>query len=198
MAPSTKRGLTALSFDDGPHVKYTARLLDIAKAYQAKFTFFVVGEKAVKQKSLLIRMRDEGHEIGNHSWTHPNFEHLPDALVQEEIRRCHCLIRDVTGAAPKLFRPPYGSISSTQREWVENHFRCHTTLWNIDSLDWRYRDCESVLKRILYQDLRDSVVLLHDIYASSIAASQKILEEMMVRGLECATISHLRSSLGMI
>ena len=69
MAPSTKRGLTALSFDDGPHVKYTARLLDIAKAYQAKFTFFVVGEKAVKQKSLLIRMRDEGHEIGNHSWT---------------------------------------------------------------------------------------------------------------------------------
>lgn len=187
---------TSLSFDDGPHAKNTSRLLDIAKDYDAKFTFFVIGQRAAEHKELLTRMRDEGHEIGNHSWTHLNFKHSLDNVVKDEVERCHRRIFDVTGTPPKLFRPPYGAIHPHQKLWLETTLGYQIALWNLDTLDWRHQNCEAIYRKLTSQSLNNLVVLLHDIYNSTIVATQKILERVTDQKMRCLTISELRTALG--
>src|SRR6186713_1076398 len=107
----------ALTFDDGPNATLTPKLLDLLAARHLKATFFVVGQNAADHPEILKRAVREGHEIANHSWSHPNLGKMSDEAVRRELRRTDETINAAIGVRPTLFRPPYGSITPRQKHW---------------------------------------------------------------------------------
>src|SRR5437588_9377416 len=105
----------ALTFDDGPSAKLTPRLLDLLAARHIKATFFLIGENAADYREIVAREAREGHEIANHSWSHPTLAKMSDDGVRSQLRRTEDAIRSSIGTAPTLLRPPYGSISARQK-----------------------------------------------------------------------------------
>ena len=117
---NTDKKRVALTFDDGPHYKYTAEILDILDEYGAKATFFVVGELAERYPELILRELAEGHEIGNHTWSHPKMKKLTVDSLKQEILKTEELLNEIADYRPKLFRPPEGSFSDLAEKTVEN------------------------------------------------------------------------------
>lgn len=156
---TTPLPLVALTFDDGPHPKYTPRLLDILAAYGAKATFFVVGEVAAQQGELLRRMVEAGHAIGSHTWDHPSFP-----LINRR-ERCSQLSRWAAAVTPwggqKLFRPPYGdqSLASRLDLWRAGYT---VVTWNVVSGDWIDDVAAPLAARLLPRLTPGSIALLHD------------------------------------
>src|SRR5438132_10143074 len=98
----------ALTFDDGPSAKLTPKLLDVLAAHHIKATFFVIGENVAEHPEIVARAAREGHEIGNHSWSHPNLAKMSDAGVRNQLQRTNDAIKSDTGSHPTIFRPPSG------------------------------------------------------------------------------------------
>src|ERR1700736_4871385 len=109
----------AMTFDDGPSPETTPRLLDILKQRNIKATFFMIGQNAERNPEIVKRILVEGHEIGNHSWTHPQLAKLSDDRVTEEITKTQNAIKSAAGYTPTLLRPPYGSITARPKERIE-------------------------------------------------------------------------------
>src|SRR5256885_5116130 len=112
----------ALTFDDGPNATLTPKLLDLLAARHLKATFFVVGQNAADHPDILKRAVREGHEIGNHSWSHPNLGKMSDEAVRRELQKTDDAITAAIGKRPTLFRPPYGSITARQKERIHQGF----------------------------------------------------------------------------
>ena len=126
----------ALTFDDVPDSRFTPKVLDQLKRQGIKATFFVVGHRAKKHPDLLRRIHAEGHIIGNHSYTHPQFKRRSAKQFETEIKRTEKIIEDTIGYRPKLIRPPYGEINEAQLKWAQKNGYCIVN-WNVDSLDWK-------------------------------------------------------------
>jgi peptidoglycan-N-acetylglucosamine deacetylase len=125
--------VVAITFDDGPHGALTPRLLDILRDRQVKATFFVVGDRCTRFAPILRRMLAEGHEIGNHTWTHPRApHHLEPAAFQQEVRRTHDTLVALTGAHPTCYRPPGGNSTPAQRQWLAEEYGYPVVLWSVD------------------------------------------------------------------
>ena len=127
----------AITFDDGPHPDFTPRLLDTLKEMNIKATFFMVGRCVVTYPNIVKRMVDEGHEVANHSWSHPLLTSLGDAAVESQMRRTHDAIIKACGVTPTLYRPPYGGTRLSQRKRINELFGYTTILWDVDPLDWQ-------------------------------------------------------------
>ena len=127
----------AMTFDDGPHATNTSKLLEMAAQRHIKLTFFVLGECVAQNPDVLRRELTEGHEIGNHSWSHPNLAKLSDQAVRSQLRRTEDLIVKTAGVKPTLMRPPYGELTKRQRIWVNHDFDYKVILWDVDPLDWK-------------------------------------------------------------
>src|SRR6195256_5046182 len=112
----------AMTFDDGPSATLTPKLLDLLAAHHIKATFFVIGENAADHPEILKRAVAEGHEIANHSWSHPNLGKMSDEAVRRELRKTDETISAAIGVRPTLFRPPYGSITPRQKHWIHDEF----------------------------------------------------------------------------
>ncbi|PYI99568.1 MAG: hypothetical protein DMF00_10740, partial [Verrucomicrobia bacterium] len=112
----------AMTFDDGPSETLTPKLLDLLAAHHIKATFFVIGENVAEHPEIVTRAAREGHEIGNHSWSHPNFGKMSDDSVRSQLRRTDDAIRSATGSRPTLMRPPYGSITPREKHWIHDEF----------------------------------------------------------------------------
>lgn len=154
-----------LTFDDGPHPEYTPRILDALARRNIKAIFFVIGRRVAAPggRSLLRRMVEEGHRIGNHSYSHPDLRTLPLSRARDELRRTGDLIAEYAGAA-RLFRPPYGGTNPSI-ERVMRQMGYQTMLWNVESEDWRTdrRPTDWICHSLhLIQDRRRSVFLGHD------------------------------------
>jgi len=108
----------AMTFDDGPHATNTPKLLEMAAKRHIKLTFFALGECVEQNPTVLQREVTEGHEIGNHSWSHPNLAKLSDEAVHSQLQRTEDIIVKTAGLKPKLMRPPYGELTKRQRIWV--------------------------------------------------------------------------------
>src|SRR5437763_7137601 len=108
----------AMTFDDGPSATLTPKLLELLAAHHIKGTFFVIGENVAEHPEIVARAAREGHEIGNHSWSHPNFAKMSDQRVREQLWRTDSAIQNATGTRPTLMRPPYGSITERQKRWI--------------------------------------------------------------------------------
>ena len=181
----------ALTFDDGPAAPETATLLNHLAQYKARATFFTTGQNVAAHPDLVRAEARAGHEVGNHSWNHPDLTKLTPEQIASQLNRTSAAIKAATGKEPTLFRPPYGAINST----VRSATRLSPVLWDVDTEDWKYPDAAKVAQTVIDKAQRDSVVLLHDIHPTSVAAVPQILRTLTARGYHFVTVSHLRASL---
>src|ERR1700736_5546866 len=112
----------AMTFDDGPSAKLTPKLLDLLAAHHIKATFFLIGQNVAENPEIVARETREGHEIANHSWSHPSLAKMPDEGVRGQLRKTEDAIRSAIGKRPSLLRPPYGSITARQKKWINQEF----------------------------------------------------------------------------
>jgi peptidoglycan/xylan/chitin deacetylase (PgdA/CDA1 family) len=183
----------ALTFDDGPSAKLTPKLLDLLAAHHIKATFFVIGQNVVENPEITARAAREGHEIGNHSWSHPNFGKMSDEAVRRELRKTDDAIRSAIGASPTLLRPPYGSITAREKKWIAEEFGYKIILWDVDPLDWKRPGPMAVCNRIVRNTRAGSIVLSHDIHPGTIEAMPGTLEQLEAKGFKFVTVSELIS-----
>ena len=181
----------AMTFDDGPQPALTPKLLDLLKKKGVKATFFVVGQNVAEYPDVVKRAASEGHEIANHSWSHPDFARMSDAAVRNELQKTEDAIQQATGAKSKLLRPPYGAITKSQRDWIHNEYGFKIVLWDIDPLDWKYRNSAHVENEILKNTRSGSIVLSHDIHATTVAAMSDTFDKLIEKGFKFVTVSEL-------
>jgi peptidoglycan-N-acetylglucosamine deacetylase len=181
----------AMTFDDGPSAENTPRLLEMLKQRNIKATFFLIGQNAAANPDLVRRILAEGHEIGNHSWTHPQLSKLSDDRVTTEITKTQDAIKDASGYTPTLLRPPYGAITARQREWIENQFGLNIILWSVDPLDWKRPGASVITQRILSQVRPGAIILSHDIHKQTIDAMPATLDGLISKGYKFVTVTQL-------
>lgn len=180
----------AMTFDDGPHASNTPRLLDMLKARGIRATFFTVGQNTARYPAIMRRIIADGHELANHTWTHPKLSSLSDASVRNELKRSHSSLVSL-GAAPRMYRPPYGAITARQKQWIMNEFGYPTILWSVDPEDWRTRSASMTRSRILANTRPGGIILVHDIHPSSIDAMPGTLDGLLAKGFRFVTVSDL-------
>ncbi len=184
--------LIAITFDDGPDPVLTPRLLDLLKERKIHATFFLVGRNAAAFPDVVRRIADEGHELGNHSWSHPLLTQLGKDSVESQLRRTHDAIIKACGVAPLLYRPPYGAVSISQRARIEKSFGYPAILWDVDPQDWKHpRSAQKVYDAIHTQTRAGSIILCHDIHETTIAAMPATLDDLTARGYRFATVTQL-------
>jgi peptidoglycan/xylan/chitin deacetylase (PgdA/CDA1 family) len=181
----------ALTFDDGPHATLTPKLLDLLAAHHIKATFFVIGQNVAEQPEIVARATREGHEIGNHSWSHPNLGKMSDDSVRRQLRQTQDAIESATGTKPTLLRPPYGSLGTRQKRWIHDEFGYEIILWDVDPLDWKRPGPAVVCNRIVKETRAGSIVLAHDIHPGTIAAMPSTLDQLEAKGFQFVTVSEL-------
>ncbi len=172
--PLETKKIIALTFDDGPN-ENTLSILDLLKKKNAKATFFCIGKNIDKHPEILKRIMEDGHIVGNHSYSHSNFfDFYRKNRLIEEIRKTDALIESMTGKKAQLFRPPYGVTNPSIRRALE--VTKHKVIgWNIRSLDGILKDEKIIFARIKNRIAPGGIVLLHDT-----SHSVKILERLML------------------
>jgi peptidoglycan/xylan/chitin deacetylase (PgdA/CDA1 family) len=181
----------ALTFDDGPNEKLTPRLLDLLAQHHIHVTFFVIGENVAQHPEIVKRAAGEGHEIGNHSWSHPNLAKMSDDGVRSQIKRTEDAITGAIGARPTLLRPPYGSLTAHQKHFIHDELGYEIVLWDVDPNDWKRPGPTVVTNRILKETRPGSIVLSHDIHPGTIEAMPATLNELEAKGFKFVTVSEL-------
>ena len=181
----------AMTFDDGPSEKLTPELLDILAQHHIHATFFVIGRNVAEHPEVLRRAVSEGHEIGNHSWSHPAFGKMRDESVRAELRKTDDAIRTAIGVRPVLMRPPYGSITARQKKWINSEFGYRTILWDVDPLDWKRPGPTVVTNRIVRETRPGSIILSHDIHPGTIKAMPGTFDQLQAKGFKFVTVSEL-------
>ena len=179
----------ALTFDDGPG-PYTAQLLDILDQHGAKATFFLIGSKVSAQADVLRRMHSRGHQLGNHSWSHPELPKLPVGQIAGEIDRTNDAIKQATSVKPTILRPPYGATNSVVLEQLRAR-GMSSILWSVDTRDWADRNSEIVCSRAVAGAHPGAIILMHDIHQTSVGAVPCILNVLKQQGYSFVTVQGL-------
>lgn len=180
----------ALTFDDGPSTATTGRLLDTLSQLGVHATFFTIGEHVAQAPQLVAREVREGHVVGDHTWDHADLTKLSQAGVDQEIARASQAVASASGTTPVLVRPPYGAWNDTVRNAVSGQGGA-IILWNIDSEDWKSRNTRAVVERVLSTARPGSIVLMHDIYPTTVDAVPQIVQGLRQRGLTPVTVPTL-------
>ncbi len=181
----------AITFDDGPDPELTPRLLDMLKDRGVKATFFVVGKNVEEYPSIVGRMALEGHEVANHSWSHPALTKLGFESFRKQIENTNEAIAKAAGKRPVLMRPPYGATSVTLNKRLNEQFGLKVILWSVDPLDWKYRNSNRVYSSIIQNTRPGSIILAHDIHATTVAAMPATLDALLGKGYKFVTVSEL-------
>lgn len=181
----------AITFDDGPSSANTPQILDILQRHGARATFFVLGENATRNKGLLARAVAEGHEIANHTYSHIKMTAVGNQTVAREIEKTNEIIKSATGFYPTAMRPPYGAINSELVDKMYNDYGMHAVLWDVDTRDWQHPGVNTVVKRAVGNAQPGSIILLHDIHASTVDAVEEIVTGLQARGFKLVTVSQL-------
>lgn len=181
----------AMTYDDGPHGANTPRLLEMLKQRGLKATFFVCGECVAVLPEITRRIVEEGHEIANHSWSHPQLSRMGEGSVTDQLQRTHDVVKQTTGVEMKVMRPPYGAFTVNQRAWAHQKWGYKTILWDVDPLDWKVRNAAHVTSEILKRTVNGSIVLAHDIHKSTVDAMPATLDGLVAKGFKFMTVSEL-------
>lgn len=177
----------ALTFDDGPRKGTTDRLLDGLRERGASATFFVVGEQAAANPELVKRIKAEGHQVGNHTWSHMRLEGAPPDTIRREVEETDTLLTDILGAGEYWLRPPYGLISPG----TEKQISVPMVKWSVDPRDWESRNTAKVAQAIQKAVKSNSIILLHDIYPTSVDAALQIVDILQQKGYCFVTVEEL-------
>lgn len=183
----------ALTFDDGPDPVHTRQVLEILERYGARATFFCVGHHVAALPDEVRRIAAAGHELGNHSWSHPFLPDLTADQLREQLDRTTEAMARVTGEAPTRFRPPYGSLTPEVLAALEGH-PTTLTMWDVDARDWARPGPEQIAATVLEAAGPGSVVLMHEgagDRGQTVEALPSIVEGLLERGLELVTVGEL-------
>lgn len=177
----------ALTFDDGPHPYYTEQLLDGLQERGVKATFFVLGKHAEQYPDLVERMSDEGHLIGNHTYSHMQLNQRNTEAFKEELIKTSRLIEELTGQEVQYVRPPYG----TWNKKFEEELNMFPVLWTIDPLDWSSSNVAGIVNKVTNKARDNSIILLHDEYKSTVTAALQIIDKLQEEGYEFVTVEEI-------
>lgn len=177
----------ALTFDDGPHEQVTPQILDQLKEAEVKATFFLLGQNIPGQEEVVKRMAAEGHQLANHTWSHPNLTKINAYQVQAQVTQTQQLIFDVTGIRPTVLRPPYGSSNAT----VEAAAGLPIVNWTIDTLDWQNRNPQIILEKVKAQAQSGGVILMHDIHQTTADALPDVIAFLKEEGYQFVTVNEM-------
>ncbi|HHY37088.1 MAG TPA: polysaccharide deacetylase family protein [Firmicutes bacterium] len=189
-AVATDEKKVSISFDAAWGAEYTPQLLEILDKYGVKTTFFLVKFWVEKYPEVTRQIVAAGHELGNHSATHPHMNALTEEEVFQELEETNGLLERLTGQRPKLFRPPFGEYNNTIIR-VAEELGMKTIQWSVDSLDWRDLTAEEIISRVLEQIEPGAIVLFHNNARHTPAALGPILEQLQADGYEIVPISQL-------
>lgn len=179
--------MVALTFDDGPHKKWTPLLLDGLKERGVKATFFLMGENIAGNEDIVRRMAEEGHLIGNHSFRHVQLTKAGMEEVCASFEQTGVIIEELTGSCPQYVRPPYGDWN----EELECRTNLTTVLWDVDSLDWKYKNRRRVVNKVCKEVENGDIILMHDIFQSSEEAALEIVDRLSREGWQFVTVDEL-------
>ena len=188
---SSDRGMIALTFDDGPS-DFTDALLDCLEKYNARATFFLVGKEIENFPDAVRRMEELGCEVGNHSYDHTDLTRLTKEEMQEEIGKVDALLTELIGHSATVLRPPYGNYDDTVRLLADRPL----VLWSVDTMDWDSMNTRKTLKAALDGAHDGAVILMHDIYRTSVKAAIRIIPELIEEGYQLVTIHELAAAKG--
>jgi len=185
------RPLVALTFDDGPHPVLTPRLLDILRQHGVRATFYVIGRSVDAHPDIARRIVAEGHEIANHTYTHPHLTQIGAARLDQEIIKTTDAIVRATGRRPTNMRPPYGSINARVEQSMLNKHGLDVIMWSVDPLDWRRPGASVVAQRLVEGATPGGILLAHDIHPGTIEAMPSAIAQLKAKGYGFATVSQL-------
>lgn len=184
----------ALTFDDGPDGEATPKILETLKQYNVRATFFIIGERAKTFQDLLIRIAREGHEIGNHSYSHVNLTHVTKEEAAREISKCSILIEKITGQPSLFFRPPGGRYNKTITR-ITKTLGLTTVLWTVNSGDYLNPGELFIQKKILRRTKNGSILLFHDSVEQTLNILPQVLQQLKQKGYKFVTLSELMREL---
>lgn len=184
-----KAKCVALTFDGNPG-EPTDRLMDVLKEYKAPSTFFLEGRRIDKFPDVVRRMAEDGHEIGDHTWTHPRLTDVSDAQIRDELRRTARAISGITGSEPTLMRPPQGRTDDRVSK-VSKELGMAQVLWTVTAKDYETDDSALITKRVLDGADRDGIILLHPLHKGTVPAVPSILKALSNQGYTFVTVSQL-------
>ena len=176
----------ALTFDDGPG-PYTERLLDGLKERGVKASFFLIGRSVKEYPEAVKRMEEEGHLIGNHTYSHVKLKGLSPEETRREIQKTDEAVYEITGKHVAYLRPPFG-------EWEEDLELTYPVLpvmWTVDPLDWTTENVEEIVDRVVTQAGENDMILLHDCYDSSVEAALQIVDRLLAEGFDFVRVDEL-------
>lgn len=190
----TDKPMVALTFDDGPSA-HTQRLLDIFRKHGGKGTFFVLGNTLDNRRDTLKRMVAEGHEIGNHSWSHRQFTNIDIDEVKDQIMMTRAKIYDITGVDCTVVRPPYGACNDEIRS-LGKEIGVSYINWSVDTLDWKTKNADAVYKEIMKDAADGHIILCHDLHKTTVDAMERVIPDLIDRGYQLVTVSELLTCRG--
>ena len=179
--------MVALTFDDGPYGPVGNRILDCLAQYNGRATFYVVGERVPAEAAEMQRIVAEGHEIGNHTYSHKYLNKLNTAQIRQEIDRCADTVQSVCGVRPATVRLPGGNKNATVLAAVQEPI----VLWNVDTLDWKTRNAQQTVSAVLDHVQDGDIILMHELYQASGDAALQIIPELTNRGYQLVTVSEM-------
>ncbi|MGH8872428.1 MAG: polysaccharide deacetylase family protein [Acidimicrobiia bacterium] len=185
--------LVALTFDDGPHPENTPRLLEILRDRGVRATFYLIGELAARHPEVARMTFDDGHEIGNHTWSHQFLTLQSTGSIVRELEQTHEAIVAAVGAPPVALRPPYGAITESLTRWVDHRFGYPTVTWSVDAADWEDPGSDLITERLVSGTDPGSIVLAHDPLTPTVDAMAETLDRLLERGIRFVTVSELIS-----
>ncbi|MCH5271511.1 MAG: polysaccharide deacetylase family protein [Lachnospiraceae bacterium] len=177
----------ALTFDDGPHPYYTEQLLDGLKERGVVVTFFVTGEHAQLHPDIIERMSEEGHLIGNHTYSHMQLTSRNREEFKEELIKTNEIIMDITGQEVIFVRPPYGSWDKN----FEAELNMFPVLWTVDPLDWSSTNAARITDKIVSRTGENDIILMHDYYKTSVTAALDAIDKLQEEGYTFVTVEEL-------
>lgn len=187
----TGRKWVALTFDDGPHPQYTEQFLDLLKRKNVRATFFLLGPNVKSRPDLVQKIVAEGHEVGNHSWSHPTLSKLSPEKIRAEIENTNEQIREAAGVTVQLMRPPYGSANKKVQD-VCDQLGMRIICWSVDTDDWRKTTTQEKMFEIVKKNTSDgAIILMHDRFEKSLKTTEQTIDYLRSQGYEFVTVSEL-------
>lgn len=190
---TTEKKQIALTFDDGPHPSLTPKILAILAKYGVHATFFMVGENVINYPTAAKQVIEAGHEVGNHTFTHPHLAGLNEHAIMEEIGKCEDALEELCEYRPHLLRTPQGALT-------QNLERCLSdddyilVLWSLDTRDWDNKSTAYIVQTVLGNVKSGDIILMHDYIgynSKTPEALEKIIPELLSQGYEFVTVSEL-------
>ena len=189
----TEKKQIALTFDDGPHPTLTPKILEILARYNSPATFFMVGQNILNYPEAAKAVINAGHEVGNHTFTHPHIAHLNEQAIFEEIGRCEDALEELCEYRPHILRTPQGALTpSLERCLLEDDYIL--VLWSLDTRDWDNKSTDAIVRSVLDGVRSGDIILMHDYIgynSKTPEALEKIIPELLSRGYEFVTVSEL-------